>query len=347
MEIPYTVKPRPDTGIYNAKVGIWLFLASEIMLFGALFSSYIILRITAPEGTWIEGALNVPIGFFNTLVLIFSSVTVVMAWASLKLNNFKAFQVYMVVTFGCAMTFLVVKSFEYNEKFHHYEMWTNAESNNRFTGHFDKKWLKETKKAYETKVSEIQAGYAKELEDWKATDKSGDAPNPPIYPEITFFTLTTAEVRTLAEFLEMDSVIFEKEGEHAYRYKGMPTADDHHHDEGDAHHEEGDAHASADGHDDHGGHHHETLTIPVSDIKRTSAFIPGHSNYFGIYFTLTGLHALHVFGGACVLLYFVFCNRKMWKEDPDRLANRVEVGGLFWHFVDLVWIFLFPIMYLL
>ena len=47
MEIPYTVKPRPDTGLYNAKVGIWLFLASEVMLFGALFSSYILLRVGA------------------------------------------------------------------------------------------------------------------------------------------------------------------------------------------------------------------------------------------------------------------------------------------------------------
>jgi len=48
MEIPYAVKPRPDTGLYNAKVGIWLFLASEVMLFGALFSSYILLRVGAP-----------------------------------------------------------------------------------------------------------------------------------------------------------------------------------------------------------------------------------------------------------------------------------------------------------
>ena len=54
MEIPYVDKPRPDTGLYNAKVGIWLFLASEIMLFGALFSSYILLRIGALEGTTVS-----------------------------------------------------------------------------------------------------------------------------------------------------------------------------------------------------------------------------------------------------------------------------------------------------
>ena len=62
MEIPYTVEARPDTGLYNAKVGIWLFLASEVMLFGALFSTYILLRVGAAEGFWPHGWLNIPIG---------------------------------------------------------------------------------------------------------------------------------------------------------------------------------------------------------------------------------------------------------------------------------------------
>src|SRR5207249_8250931 len=49
MNIPYTVEERPDSGLANGKLGIWLFLASEVMLFGALFSTYIILRVGAPE----------------------------------------------------------------------------------------------------------------------------------------------------------------------------------------------------------------------------------------------------------------------------------------------------------
>ena len=59
MEIPYTVEARPDTGLTNGKLGIWLFLASEVMLFGALFATYIMLRIGADE--WPRGAtiLNV------------------------------------------------------------------------------------------------------------------------------------------------------------------------------------------------------------------------------------------------------------------------------------------------
>ena len=74
MDIPYTVQPREDTGLYNAKVGIWLFLASEVMLFGALFSSYILLRVGALPEDWPSGLLNIPIGTFNTAVLIISSL---------------------------------------------------------------------------------------------------------------------------------------------------------------------------------------------------------------------------------------------------------------------------------
>ena len=89
MQIPYIVEERPDTGLTNSKLGIWVFLASEIMLFGGLFSAYVFLRIAAPEGDfdyW-GSKLSVPMATFNTLVLILSSVTMVMAWASLKLNS--------------------------------------------------------------------------------------------------------------------------------------------------------------------------------------------------------------------------------------------------------------------
>ena len=67
---------------------------------------------------------------------------------------------------------------------------------------------------------------------------------------------------------------------------------------------------------------------------------PGHSAYFATYFTITGLHGLHVLGGVIVFTYlWLPFGANLYKRNPEHLANRVEVAGLFWHFVDLVWIF--------
>src|SRR5713101_9325689 len=107
MNIPYTVEARPDTGLHNGKLGIWLFLASEVMLFGALFSSYILLRVGAPE--WPHGELSVPLGAVNTVILISSSVTMVMAWASLKMGNWAPHRLYLGGTFALAALCLVNK----------------------------------------------------------------------------------------------------------------------------------------------------------------------------------------------------------------------------------------------
>ena len=90
--------------------------------------------------------------------------------------------------------------------------------------------------------------------------------------------------------------------------------------------------------------------IDRADIESYSAFVPKHSTYFAVYFTITGLHGLHVLAGVIVMTYLwlpIWGGANMFKRNPEHLANRVETVGLFWHFVDLVWIFVFPIFYLL
>ena len=74
---------------------------------------------------------------------------------------------------------------------------------------------------------------------------------------------------------------------------------------------------------------------------------PKTSNFFAIYFTMTGLHGLHVLGGMVVFTYFLIWGWKMYDHEPRRFTNRIVIVGLYWHFVDLVWIFLFPTLYLL
>jgi len=196
LEIPYNVHPRPDTGLYNGKLGVWLFLASEVMLFGALFSSLILLRTGADS--WPRGYefLNVKLATFNTFILILSSVTVVMAWSHLRLGDLKKGRIYISATVLCALIFLTAKGFEYSHEF--------------------------------------------------------------------------------------------QEGR-----------------------------------------------------------FPKTNNFLAIYFTMTGLHGLHILGGVIVFLYFLGPGAKMWAKEPERYTNRIEIVGLYWHFVDLVWIFLFPILYLM
>ena len=129
MEIPYTVSTRPDTGLWNAKVGIWLFLASEVMLFGGLFSAYIFLRLDAPPGMWPHGLLNVPVGTMNTAILILSSVTVVLAWAALKMRKYRAYWWYMLATILCGVIFLTVKLvYEWPQKFDHFGAYIKPEA---------------------------------------------------------------------------------------------------------------------------------------------------------------------------------------------------------------------------
>ncbi|MBL9131359.1 MAG: heme-copper oxidase subunit III, partial [Verrucomicrobiaceae bacterium] len=121
MDIPYTVHARPDTGLYNAKVGIWLFLASEVMLFGGLFSSYIFLRLGA-DYPWPIHELDWTLGGINTVVLIASSVTVVWAWAAVKMRKFGLYKILMVITVLCAAVFMVNKTIEYTGKFNHWSV---------------------------------------------------------------------------------------------------------------------------------------------------------------------------------------------------------------------------------
>jgi cytochrome c oxidase subunit III len=260
MDIPYTVTPRPDTGLYNAKVGIWLFLASEVMLFGALFSSYILLRVGAQEGYWPHGWLNVPVGTVNTLVLITSSITTVMAWASCKMNQFGRFKFFHACTLLLAVTFVCIKSYEYHDKFTHFEIIL--------------------------KDGRIADGHIVE--------------NNPKADHVVI------EGRYVSDLKQL------------YDLTGLSAF-----------------------------HKHPEISIPRAQIARMERYGPWHNTYLALYFTLTGLHALHVIGGAIVIGFLWGPGSKLWRTDPVRFTNRIEISGLFWHFVDLVWIFLFPVLYLI
>jgi len=71
----------------------------------------------------------------------------------------------------------------------------------------------------------------------------------------------------------------------------------------------------------------------------------GQLLFFGLYYATTGLHALHVFIGMAILAVMLF-RIKSGKITHDNFVH-LENGGLYWHLVDLIWIFLFPLLYLI
>jgi cytochrome c oxidase subunit III len=105
-----------------ASLGMWLFLVTEIMFFGGMFCAYLVYRL-AHFNAFAAGSqqLNVYLGAINTAVLLISSVTVVLAVKAAEARNRKQLVSYLVVTVLFGLTFLVIKGFEYAEKFekHH------------------------------------------------------------------------------------------------------------------------------------------------------------------------------------------------------------------------------------
>ena len=181
------------TGIPNGKLGMWVFLASEVMFFTGLIGAYIVLR-SAPGWPGPEGHLSVPIGTMNTLILIGSSVTIVLALAASLLEHIRAVQGWLLLTILLGSCFLVIKGFEYAAKFSHH-----------------------------------------------------------IFPSTNVF--------------------------------------------------------------------------------------------WSCYFALTGFHGLHVLGGIIFNLWLL--SRTLTEEVWRAQRHRLEYAGLYWHFVDIVWIFLFPLLYLI
>jgi len=107
-------RPMPGMGVYNMKLGMWVFLLSEVMFFTSLIGAYIILRAAHPDAFAEPGAvLNVPLTAFNTFVLICSSVTMVKAFAAIEHDDQTGLKRWLIATALLGMFFVGVQAFEY------------------------------------------------------------------------------------------------------------------------------------------------------------------------------------------------------------------------------------------
>jgi len=190
----------------SAKLGMWIFLITEVLLFGGLFCFYAIYRAWNPDIFHnAHKALDVRLGTLNTIVLISSSVTMALAIRWIQMGNKKRSRLYLIFTFLLALTFLVVKYFEYSHKFH---------------------------------LGQLPGKF--------------------------------------------------------YTYSGIPGTNPH--------------------------------------------------LFFSVYFTLTGLHGIHVTAGMLVIGWLILRTSK--GDFSENYYTPVEMTGLYWHLVDLIWIYLFPLLYL-
>jgi cytochrome c oxidase subunit 3 len=190
-------------------LGMWIFLITEVMFFGGMFLAYSIYRTKFPEVFAVAStSLNVIIGAVNTVVLLCSSFTMVMAVRASALGKRKAIVMWLIFTLIFGLTFLGVKAYEWNEKFelHH-------------------------------------------------------------VPGFANFHLNGVEQQGAAQI------------------------------------------------------------------------------FFALYFCMTGLHAMHMVVGVGILSWLVWASHR-GKFTSDYMTP-VDISGLYWHFVDIVWIFLFPLLYLI
>lgn len=193
MQATATTGDRHEaTGITNGKLALWWFLASEIVTFGGLIGSYIVMRLANPQWAASSAHLNVAIATFNTFILLTSSLTMVLAFEAIDYRDQRAARTWLGCTVLGGIIFLIAKAVEWSLEIEH-------------------------------------------------------------------------------------------------------------------------------------------------------GFVPGVNGFWSFYYAMTGLHGLHVLGGVVVnaiLWIFALRNRLL------PIAPRVEYAGLYWHFVDVVWIFLFPMLYL-
>jgi cytochrome c oxidase subunit 3 len=276
----------------SASIGMWMFLVQEIMFFGGMFTVYLVFRFKYPMA-FAAGSnhLNVWMGAANTLVLIVSSLTMALAvhYAQLGKRNLQVILIILTMMFGT--TFLVVKAFEYKEKY--------DDGLVPVTGLNLK-----TKAAGHGENYNPNAGYEPEsqMKNSLESPKSGEHSTNVAGGEHEY-------INPKGDFQWKDTSLAVKAQE-----EGFITG------------------SEKNGYLENG----EVSQSKFQDKVRI---------FFWIYFAMTGLHALHMVIGLGVMTWLLW---KAWQGTyTAEYYAPVEISGLYWHFVDIVWIFLFPLLYLL
>jgi cytochrome c oxidase subunit 3 len=297
--LPHTVAHHFDTAtqeFQSAKLGFWLFLATEILLFGGLFAGYFYYHGLYPE-TFHHGSheLSWKLGALNTSVLLISSWTMAMGVRSAQTSQKQKLLLYCGLTVLGAAIFMTVKYFEYRTKWEHgFLPLLSFAGPKPFTASGKAWWL-----GVFAVIAALSVWYRQRSGRWRAAKP----------------LLVVAVIGLAWPFLIEAGLL-----------GWLPTFADNHYDEA-----TGQLAWFTDVHN----------TMVVDDHGQPLA---NPSMFFAFYLTMTGLHGLHVLVGAGLIIWVMFGAAKGRFHAHYFLP--VDLVGLYWHLVDLIWIFLFPLLYL-
>jgi cytochrome c oxidase subunit III len=271
----------PQQQFDAGKLGIWLFLLTEVLFFAGLFCAYTVYRSMHPEVfVYAHYFLDTKLGAVNTCVLLISSLTAAWAVRNAQLAEKKMLMINIVITIACAFTFMGVKYVEYSHKYH-----------------------------------------------------DGLLPGKHFQPKEQIWELETFRHKhpEAAEYAEKLAKLDEKKHEPA-------------------------AGAKAEGHSE------EKLERPTEEelepllaaglVGPRSLDPSAHISrprmahvFFGIYFFMTGLHGFHVLIGIGIWVWMLLKASK--GQFGANYFGPIDFTALYWHLVDLIWIYLFPLLYLI
>ncbi|MGQ0634669.1 MAG: cytochrome c oxidase subunit 3 [Planctomycetaceae bacterium] len=335
--------------IPNGKLGMWLFLGTEIMFFTAFIGTYIVLRLGSPGWPTDPNVTHIRIwaGGLNTFVLITSSVFVVLAHEAMGLREYARATKWIIATFVLACLFLAIKSYEYYGKFSH----------DILPGHV----AESPQQALDKMVRELDAAAGAQALDQQRTNlenRSKGAGGEGLSKQID---QVNADLAALGPVVAAYAPLKEaaKSGQLGLTdARGWLLAVKQLCDSGEVDfetHSEQERAAVLAAKEKYGAELREKLSEPQRQellSKHAGLFDGVHdphvivygNTFASCYFIMTGFHALHVIIGMLLFggIIWLGVNNKL----SARHAVAVENSGLYWHFVDLVWIFLFPLIYI-
>jgi len=374
-----------------AKLGIWLFLATEVLLFGGLFCGYAVFRANHEDlFVWGEQFLDERYGAANTAVLLISSLTMAMAITYVQREQKRLAIVSLAITFICAAGFMGIKSIEYEHKFHDHLLGGMAfyqtsdhgddmggDHGAVAAGHGDAEngkmlWDATCRSCHGASGEGVPgqgtvlntSSYVRNHSDAELLDfiNEGRTANDPestlqlqMPPKGGNPMLKDSQISDIIAYLRTLEIpaapIGETEVEeihsvalnpvdNATSAETLPLIEDL------PHSTVPNANSAPSGLAPESASEAQRMAVykrpkvPQLDENR-----PANAHlFFGLYFLMTGLHGIHVLIGMIVLVWL------MWRVNRGDFTKRyyapVECGGLYWHIVDVIWIFLFPLWYL-